>query len=206
MEPPTKINASLCDLCRWSLCNYYVHYGKTGRLINLVPGPLCYPIIGSVYIIFGSREVLWKRLITLSNKYYPIFKNWLFFIPIVSIRHPDDLKTILSNPKHINKSFIYDNYKPWFGTSIFISEGTKWQSQRKILTPTFHFNIMQRFVKIFDKESKNMVKSLNNAKGAVVKDLTSFISEYTLNAICDIDGCKNYISLDTVLCICVAIL
>ncbi|XP_011064360.1 PREDICTED: cytochrome P450 4C1-like isoform X1 [Acromyrmex echinatior] len=189
-----------------TVCNYYVHYGKTGRLINLVPGPLCYPIIGSVYIIFGSREVLWKRLITLSNKYYPIFKNWLFFIPIVSIRHPDDLKTILSNPKHINKSFIYDNYKPWFGTSIFISEGTKWQSQRKILTPTFHFNIMQRFVKIFDKESKNMVKSLNNAKGAVVKDLTSFISEYTLNAICDIDGCKNYISLDTVLCICVAIL
>ncbi|KYM83461.1 Cytochrome P450 4C1 [Atta colombica] len=33
-------------------------------------------------------------------------------------------------------------------------------SQRKILTPTFHFNILQRFVKIFDKESKNMMKSL----------------------------------------------
>ncbi|KAG5347293.1 C4AC3 protein, partial [Acromyrmex charruanus] len=62
--------------------------------------------------------------------------------------------------------------------------GTMWQSQRKTLTPTFHFNILQRFVEIFDKESKNMVKSLKNAKGAVVKDLSSFISEYTLNGIC----------------------
>ncbi|KAG5325190.1 CP4C1 protein, partial [Pseudoatta argentina] len=165
--------------------NYYVHYGKTGRLINLIPGPLCYPIIGSVYILFASREVLWKRIITISNKYYPICKNWLFFIPIISIRHPDDIKIILNNPKHIKKSFIYDNLKPWLGTSILVSEGTKWQSQRKTLTPTFHFNILQRFVEIFDKESKNMVKSLKNAKGAVVKDLSSFISEYTLNGICE---------------------
>ncbi|KAG5312564.1 CP4C1 protein, partial [Acromyrmex insinuator] len=136
-----------------------------------------------VYIYF--LEVLWKRLITLSNKYYPIYKNWLFFIPVVSIRHPDDIKTILSNPKYIKKSFIYDNFKSWLGNSIFLSEGTKWQSQQKILTATFHFDILQRFVKIFDKESKNMVKSLKNAKGTVVKDLTSFISEHTLNAICE---------------------
>ena len=45
-----------------------------------------------VYIYF--LEVLWKRLITLSNKYYPICKNWIFFIPVISIRHPDDLKVI----------------------------------------------------------------------------------------------------------------
>ncbi|KYN45211.1 Cytochrome P450 4C1, partial [Trachymyrmex septentrionalis] len=127
--------------------------------------------------------------------------------------------TILTNPKHIKKSYIYDIFKPWLGTSLLISEelylivfipilisnryftivhsvvhvlGAKWHSQRKILTPTFHFNILQRFVEILEKESKNMIKSLKNAESTVVKDLSfiivkdlSFISEYTLNAICE---------------------
>ncbi|XP_018364292.1 PREDICTED: cytochrome P450 4C1-like isoform X2 [Trachymyrmex cornetzi] len=100
------------------VCNYYVYYGKIGRLINLIPGPLCYPIVGSVYLLLGSR-------------------------------------------------------------------GAKWHSQRKILTPTFYFNILQRFVEIWDKESKNMIKSLKNTEGTVVKNLSPFISEHTLNALCE---------------------
>jgi len=64
--------------------------------------------------------------------------------------------------------------------------GIEWQLQRKILIPTFHFNILNQFVEIFEKESKNMIKSLKNAEGTVVKDLSSFISEYTLNIICGI--------------------
>ncbi|KAG5305990.1 CP4C1 protein, partial [Acromyrmex insinuator] len=124
-------------------------------------------------------------MITLSNRYYPIYKIWGFFVPVISIRHPDDLETILSNPKYIKKTFMYDIFKPWLGTSLVISEGAKWHSQRKILTSTFHFNILQRFVEILDKESKNMIKSLKNADGTVVKNLSPFISEHTLNAICE---------------------
>ncbi|KYQ51354.1 Cytochrome P450 4C1 [Trachymyrmex zeteki] len=167
------------------LYNYYVHYGKTGRFVNLIPGPICYPIIGNAYLLFGSREVLWNRLITFTNRYYPICKFWIFFIPVISIRHPDDLETILSNPKQIKKSFIYDNFKPWLRAGLLISKGAKWHSRRKILTSTLHFNILQRFVEILDKGSKNMIKSLKKAEGTVVKDLSPFISEHTLNAICE---------------------
>ncbi|KYN50675.1 hypothetical protein ALC56_00052, partial [Trachymyrmex septentrionalis] len=48
----------LLSICTLMLCNYYVHYGKTGRLINLIPGPLCYPIVGSVYLLLCSRGKL----------------------------------------------------------------------------------------------------------------------------------------------------
>ena len=46
----------LLSICVFMLLvyNYYVYYGKIGRL----PGPLCYPIIGSVYVLFGSRGKL----------------------------------------------------------------------------------------------------------------------------------------------------
>lgn len=62
--------------------------------------------------------------------------------------------------------------------------GAKWHSRRKILTPTFHFNILQQFVEILIEESENMTKSLKNTGSTVVKDLVPFISEHTLNAIC----------------------
>lgn len=48
------------------LYNYYVHYGKTGRFVNLIPGPICYPIIGNAYLLFGSRGKL-KCFIYLNN-------------------------------------------------------------------------------------------------------------------------------------------
>lgn len=64
--------------------------------------------------------------------------------------------------------------------------GSKWQSRRKILTPAFHFNILQQFVEILIKEGENMTRSLKNAECTVTKDLLPFISEHTLNAICGI--------------------
>ncbi|XP_025262470.1 cytochrome P450 4C1-like isoform X2 [Camponotus floridanus] len=63
--------------------------------------------------------------------------------------------------------------------------GVKWHTRRKILTPTFHFNILNQFVDILMKEGDCMTKSLIGVGGTVVKDLLPFISEHTLNAICE---------------------
>ncbi|XP_071576478.1 cytochrome P450 4C1-like [Temnothorax nylanderi] len=167
------------------ISNYYVHYGKNGRLINLIPGQRGRPIVGNILDYILSREKQWKLLVALSNQYYPIFKFWAFFVPIVSIRHPDDLEAILGSTKHIEKSFLYDILHPWFGTGLLTSGGAKWHSRRKILTPTFHFNILKKFVEILIEEAESMTKSLKNTESTVVKDLVPFFSEHTLNAICE---------------------
>ncbi|XP_011701315.1 PREDICTED: cytochrome P450 4C1-like [Wasmannia auropunctata] len=165
--------------------NYCAHYGKNGRLINLIPGPPGYPIVGNILQYFGSQEEQWKILINHTKQYCPILKIWVFFKPIVSIFHPDDLETILSSTKHIEKTVFYHTLQPWLGTSILTSEGAKWHSRRKLLTPTFHFNILQQFVKILIEEAEKMTKSLKNTEGIVVKDLIPFVSKHTLNAICE---------------------
>ncbi|EFN61530.1 Cytochrome P450 4C1 [Camponotus floridanus] len=121
----------------------------------------------------------------LCDKYYPISKVWAFHIFVVSIRHPDDLEKILNSTKHIDKSPGYNILHPWLGTGLLTSTGVKWQTRRKMLTPAFHFNILNQFVDIFIKEGDCMTKSLKDVGGTVVKDLLPFISEYTLNAICD---------------------
>jgi len=55
-----------------------------------------------------------------------------------------------------------------------------------MLTPTFHFNILQQFVEILIEESERMTKSLESMGDSVIKDLVPFVSEHTLNAICGI--------------------
>ncbi|XP_071571005.1 cytochrome P450 4C1-like isoform X2 [Temnothorax nylanderi] len=132
-----------------------------------------------------EKKEQWKLLFTITDEFYPILKIWLFFFPIISVRHPNDLETILSSTKHIEKSLLYDVFHPWLGTGLLTSGGAKWHSRRKILTPTFHFNILQNFIQILIEEGENMTKSLKNAGGTVVKDLVPFFSEYTLNAICE---------------------
>ncbi|KAL6416370.1 hypothetical protein ACFW04_013526 [Cataglyphis niger] len=160
---------------------YYVHYGRNGRLLNLVPGPSDLPIVGNA-IEFNE---IFKLFISLSDKYYPIFKVWSCFIYCVCIRHPNDLEIILSSTKHIEKGYVYKLLHPWLGTGLLTSTGTKWHARRKILTPAFHFNILKQFTDILIKESDNMTESLKDVGGTVVKDLIPFITEHTLNAICE---------------------
>ncbi|XP_039307309.1 cytochrome P450 4C1 isoform X2 [Solenopsis invicta] len=165
-------------------CHIYTHYGPDGRLLNKIPGPLGLPIIGNVLLVRSTRG-LWKVLCYLTEQYYPIGKVWAFFTVAVTIRHPDDLEVILNSTKHTDKSRVYDILHPWLGTGLLTSAGSKWQSRRKILTPTFHFNILQQFVEILIEEGERMTNSLKNAEDSVTKDLIPFISEHTLNAICE---------------------
>ncbi|KAG7206576.1 hypothetical protein KM043_000260 [Ampulex compressa] len=87
--------------------------------------------------------------------------------------------------KYIQKSQLYLLLHPWFNTGLLTSDGAKWQERRKILTPAFHFNVLQTYVDIFIEEGGRMVESLRAMGGPVIKDLLYFSSEHTLNAICE---------------------
>jgi len=53
-----------------------------------------------------------------------------------------------------------------------------------MLTPAFHFNILQQFVPVLIEEGENMAKALKNS--TIIKDVIPFVNEHMLNAICGI--------------------
>ena len=74
--------------------------------------------------------------------------------------NPEDVEVILSSPQHITKNNLYELLENWLGTGLLMSTGKKWHSRRKIITPTFHFKILEQFVEIFDQQSAVMIKKL----------------------------------------------
>ncbi|XP_014487518.1 PREDICTED: cytochrome P450 4C1-like [Dinoponera quadriceps] len=119
----------------------------------------------------------------MMDKYYPITKFWGFHICLVTIRHPDDLEVILNNTKHIEKSIIYNIFIPWLNTGLLTSRDAKWHSRRKILTSAFHFNVLRKYVDVLIVERQLMTKTLKDVGGTIEKNVFTFASEHTLNAI-----------------------
>lgn len=80
--------------------------------------------------------------------------------------------------------------KPWLGTGLLTSTGKKWSSRRKIITPTFHFKILEQFVEIFDEQSDIFVTKL-----ADFKDQEAF-NIFPLTALCALDIiCSKFVCL-----------
>lgn len=60
----------------------------------------------------------------------------------------------------MKKSFLYQLLEGWLGKGLLTSTGSKWQSRRKLLTQAFHFNILQKFVRVFNEETAHLVERI----------------------------------------------
>ncbi|XP_033231534.1 cytochrome P450 4C1-like, partial [Belonocnema kinseyi] len=86
--------------------------------------------------------------------------------------------------KHIEKSKIYHLLHPWLQTGLLTSTGNKWQSRRKMLTPSFHFSVLQKFVDIFVEQADSLVQYLKSQGDEIVQDIVPLFTKYALYTIC----------------------
>ena len=78
--------------------------------------------------------------------------------PVIGIIGAEDVEYVVRDKTYNGKHFFYDFLHEWLGTGLLTSNGKKWQKRRKLITPAFHFNILQSFVPIMNKNAKQMVK------------------------------------------------
>lgn len=72
--------------------------------------------------------------------------------PAVILTHPDTVKNLLktSDPKPTNTG-VYTYGKAWIGDGLLLSSGAKWERNRRLLTPAFHFDVLKPYVLIKNK-------------------------------------------------------
>ena len=75
----------------------------------------------------------------------------------VTVADPEAIRIVLNHadPKD---PFGYGFIKQWLGDGLLISNGKKWSRNRRLLTPSFHFDILKPYQKIFSNSAKVMMK------------------------------------------------
>ncbi|KAI4476562.1 hypothetical protein M0804_013456 [Polistes exclamans] len=162
-----------------------IRYGRIGRILDCLPGPKGYPIIGNIHNLYNENFI--QKAWELNNKYFPIYKVWVFSYYAVILLHPDDIKVLMTSAKNIYKEEIYNFLRPWLSYGLLTSTGKKWHKRRKMLTSAFHFKILEQSVTIFNKEAHCLVESLKQKRqgSAIVTNLQTLIARHTLNIICE---------------------
>ncbi|KAB7499154.1 Cytochrome P450 4d2 [Armadillidium nasatum] len=124
---------------------------------------------------------------TFFNKFcaYPggLSRIWIGFTPYCLIYSAKGAEVLLSNPKYLDKTVDYEAMQPWLGTGLLTSSGKKWQHRRKMLTPAFHFKILEDFVEVFNQKSSKFVSNLLEKADGKPFNIFPFITLCTLDII-----------------------
>ncbi|XP_055707519.1 probable cytochrome P450 4ac1 [Phlebotomus papatasi] len=131
-----------------------------------------------------SIFTLFRTYAETFQKSYAFFGFGRIYLHIIKA---EDMENILNSSKHAKKSFMYNFLVPFLGDGLLISGGTKWSQRRRILTPAFHFNILQQFLKIFQEESINLSQKLLklDPEDRGIVNLPPLTSRHTLDTICE---------------------
>lgn len=171
--------------------SFYLWYKKTfghrNKLLSKFPAPKSYPILNHSFHIIGKTPAeIFQLLAEFSKKYGPVWRFQLNpFVAGIYIRDPKVIEEILSSQKLIDKANEYDMLHGLLGTGLIVSSGKKWQQRRKVITPAFHFKILEQFVDVMEKHAETFVGKLKTFDGKKI-DIFSIISLYTLDVICGI--------------------
>ena len=103
----------------------------------------------AIFIYIQSTAELFKYERECAKLIQKSFRRKFFVIWTYVVIKAEDAAIILGSSKHINKSMLYDIIHPFLKTGLLTSSGEKWHKRRRMLTPSFHFNILKEFCEIF---------------------------------------------------------
>ncbi|XP_019875047.2 cytochrome P450 4d2-like [Aethina tumida] len=160
---------------------YYLQYKF--RALKDIPGPKPIPFLGNV--MPGSLKGILDFMVKLHETYGENVKLWTGPKLRVLITNPDDVEKILSSQIHLTKSSTFDLLKVWLGEGVLVQGGSVWKKTRRMLTPSFHFKILENFMTTFNQSSTNLVKKLDEVAGKPSVDIYKLVTLHTLDVICE---------------------
>ncbi|XP_013103144.2 cytochrome P450 4d1 isoform X4 [Stomoxys calcitrans] len=139
-------------------------YLRRWQLSQKFQGPPPWPILGNAYLFFGCRpEDVFNIIKSIMIKYGDTIKFWFGLEFTLYMANTKDLEAILGTTNWLVKSYEYRFLDNWLCEGLLLSKPTKWFKRRKILTPAFHFKILEQFIESFDKNSRVLVTNMNEA-------------------------------------------
>ncbi|KAI2805260.1 Cytochrome P450 4V2 [Blomia tropicalis] len=112
------------------------------------------------------------------------------FIRFVALFRAKAVEEVINSMDHIEKANEYKFFKSWLGLGLLTSTGDKWKRHRKLLTPAFHFKILDTFFPVMNENAEIMMErfekivDLENSSHRGV-DIRSLVADCALDTICE---------------------
>lgn len=171
------------------IIGYVKELNRKKRISVNIAGPTAFPILGNITQLKRNPFDFSAQLIQLSYEFIQkgehLMRLWigpkLYVFPLDG----ETAKPLLESNKEIIKGDDYDFLYKWLGSGLLISKGDKWRSRRKMLTPSFHFNILNGFISTFDTESKVFIEILDKFADINKEiDIFPYVKRCALDIIC----------------------
>nr|UUB32716.1 cytochrome P450 CYP4CV1 [Dendroctonus valens] len=159
-------------------------FRRISYYIDQLPGDKWYPLVGSVVGLWGlKREDLFQAMANRHLRLGPLFRNWYGSLPVVHLYKPEHVQVVLKSNTNINKGLFYKYLFPWLGQGLISGSGPKWRMHRKIITPSFHFKILDSYGEIFAEKGACLAKYLERFEGKGFVEITSDLTKIGLDII-----------------------
>ena len=165
---------------------YQVKYRHRNLLLAKLPAPKRTFIFHHTLLLIGkSPKEIFDVGLEMKTDYGSVFAFTLnpFDDGTVIVSDPKIAEVIMKSQKLLDKGLNYDPIRRWLGEGLLLSIDEKWHQRRKILTPAFHFQILEKFVEIMNDHGEVLVNKLAKFDGKVV-DVFPLVNLYTLDVIC----------------------
>ncbi|KAH8245839.1 hypothetical protein KR038_005016 [Drosophila bunnanda] len=157
------------------------------RKLNQFRGPSMLPVVGNAHQMGKTPSEILNRFFGWWHEYdKDNFRYWIGYYSNIMVTSPKYMEFILSSQTLISKSDVYDLTHPWLGLGLLTSTGSKWHKHRKMITPAFHFNILQDFHEVMNENSSKFIEHLRGlATGDNIFDFQDETHYLTLDVICN---------------------
>ena len=171
------------------ICFYLILKVVWGRITSKYASIYCpsnVPIFGSLLCLELDSPKLHKQLQEFTMRGNNLSVLWFAWKPSVRSAKSEHAKVVLGSQLHLQKAFLYDFLHEWLNTGLLTSYGEKWNHRRRLITPAFHFSILNEFVPIFEKQAQILVdKFMSAANEKKVIDVQVPLSLMTLESMCE---------------------
>ncbi|XP_073670498.1 cytochrome P450 4V8 isoform X2 [Paramisgurnus dabryanus] len=163
-------------------------YMRKWRDMKAIPGiHPTYPFLGNALNFKSDGRDFFGQLVGYTNEFRnsPLLKIWVGPVPFLVLYHAETIETVLNNPIHMDKAYVYNFLHPWLGTGLLTSTGDKWRRRRKMLTPTFHFSILTEFLEVMNEQAEVLIEKLEKHAGKGKFNCFNHITLCALDIICE---------------------
>jgi len=147
--------------------------------------PSDWPIIGHLFVL-KDRDYFQKMNLVWHTEYNGTFGMYLGTNRFVFTSDVRVIEELLSSQNFLRKSSFYWIIKKFLGTGLVSSEGDLWRKRRRMITPAFHFDILNDFLSVMEQKTEDFIRLLQQYHERDESfDIQKLSKAYTLSVICE---------------------